>query len=137
MGTQHLTPEAKARIHTLYYDAKLGPTAIANATGYSISQVKRSIRSGTTTVAPRSGRPRALNTQQEEELVEFVCASKENRRMGYLQLSRALFGMVFSLWAIKNALWRLGFRRRVARKKPPITETNWLKRLNWALEHLD
>jgi hypothetical protein len=41
------------------------------------------------------------------------------------------------MWAIKRALYRLGFRRRVARKKPPITEANRVARLNWASEHVN
>ena len=57
--------------------------------------------------------------------------------MTFLQLSMALFNGIFGMWAIKNTLYRLGFRRRVARKKPPITETNRKKRLAWAQEHLD
>jgi len=49
----------------------------------------------------------------------------------------ALFNGIFGMWAIKNTFYRLGFRRRVARKKPLITETNRKKRLAWAQEHLD
>jgi hypothetical protein len=61
--TKHLTNEDKARIYTLYHDARYGPIEIAAITGFSEAQVKLSIRSGTTTVAPCSGRPRVLNTE--------------------------------------------------------------------------
>jgi hypothetical protein len=69
--------------------------------------------------------------------MEYVCSSREGRRSTFLQLSAVLFGAVFSVWAIKNALYRLGFRRRVARKKPPISEKNRRLRLAWAIKHLD
>lgn len=133
--TQHLTAEAKIRIYALYYDAQKGPAEIAAITGYSKGQIRYAIRSGTTTIAPRSGRPRALNASQEEELVAFICGSREGRRMPFLQLSMTLFEAKFGVWAIKNTLYRLGFRRRIARKKPPITEKNRQLRLAWAHEH--
>lgn len=104
MGTKQLTAEAKARIYTLYHDTNLSYIDIARITGYSKGQIRHAIRSGTTTITSRSGRPRTLNTQQEEELEQFVCTSKENGRMGYLQLSIVLFGAIFGVWVIKRAL---------------------------------
>ena len=38
---------------------------------------------------------------------------------------------------IQPTLWRLGFRRRVARIKPPISENDRVTRLAWAHEHLN
>ena len=69
-------------------------------------------------------------------MVEFVCASKKNRRMSFLELSATLFNAVFGVWAIKHTLWRLGFRRRIARQKPPLSEKNRTLRLEWAREHV-
>jgi transposase len=48
-----------------------------------------------------------------------------------------LFAGVFGMWTIKKTLYRLGFRRQVARRKPPITEETRQKRLAFALEHID
>ncbi len=39
-------------------------------------------------------------------------------------------------YAIRNALRRAGFSRRVARRKPPISEKNRRARLRWAIEHV-
>ena len=55
--------------------------------------------------------------------------------MGFLELSMVLFAKTYGMWLIKHVLYRLGFRRRVARKKPPITEKNRKLRLAWAQEH--
>jgi hypothetical protein len=39
--------------------------------------------------------------------------------------------------AIRSAFLREGFHRRLAMRKPPITEKNQRLRLAWALEHID
>lgn len=57
--------------------------------------------------------------------------------MRFLDLSMALFAGRFSWVTIRNALHCHGFRRRVARKKPPITEVNRKRRLAWAEQHQD
>jgi len=55
--------------------------------------------------------------------------------MGFLELSTIVFSGAFSVWVSKHTLYRLGFRRRVARKKPPITERTRILRETWAKEH--
>lgn len=83
----------------------------------------------------RVGRPQILTRDQREELVEFVCSSKQGRRMTYEQLAKH-----FAWWEVKKdgiraALEREGFHRRVAMCKPPISEKNRKLRLQFALEH--
>ncbi|KAM7202257.1 hypothetical protein V8F33_002974 [Rhypophila sp. PSN 637] len=119
-GMKQLTEAEYLRIRTLSFDSNLSIPRIREITGYSKAQIRHALRNP----APkkRCGRPRLLSTEQEEELVEFVCASKANRRMSFLELSLALFNAVFSIWAVKHALYRLGFRRRIARLKPPLSE---------------
>lgn len=136
-GTKQLTTEQRQRVRTLHFDAHLSQAQIYQITGYTKAQIRTAIRANDATAGRSPGRPRALTTAQEEELVEFVTASKKNRRMGYIELAAIMFAGIFGIWAIKNTLYRLGFRRRVARKKPPITEKNRVLRLNWALEHQD
>ncbi|KAH7110183.1 hypothetical protein EDB81DRAFT_588479, partial [Dactylonectria macrodidyma] len=51
----------------------------------------------------RPGRPPILTTAQVEELIEFVCASKNGRRMAFDQIPRAL-GWSCSEYAIRYAL---------------------------------
>lgn len=135
--TKHLTHEEKLRIYTLYHDAKKGLSEIAALTGFTKMQIRGVIRSGTTTVAKRSGRPRALTEEEEKELVEFVTGSREGRRMSFLELSVTLFENRHKMWAIKKALYRLGFRRCLAWQKPPISEKNRQLRLAWAREHVN
>ncbi|KAF6815631.1 hypothetical protein CMUS01_12404 [Colletotrichum musicola] len=133
--TKHLTDADRQRIRTLYHDAKLSQPEIAELTGYTKNQVRTAIRAHSAAVAPRSGRPRVMTAQQEEELVEYVTSSKEGRRASFLRLSCILFSSFFGAYAIRAALRRLGFQRRSARRKPSISETNRQKRLAWAYEN--
>jgi hypothetical protein len=78
-----------------------------------------------------------MTPEQEQELIDYVCMSKETRRMSFLQLSMTLFDKSFGEAVIKRCLYRHGFRRRIARRKPPISEKNRQDRLAWAYEHLN
>ena len=56
--------------------------------------------------------------------------------MSFAKLSEALdFGVKKD--AIRNALLREGFHRRLAMRKPPVTEKNRNLRLVWAQEHVN
>lgn len=92
----------------------------------------------TTQATPRrpSGRPPILTVAQVEELIEFVCSSRKARRMAYWRLPQEL-GWDCSVYAIRNALRRAGFKRYVARRKPPITEPTRLKRLAFAQRYVN
>ena len=47
-------------------------------------------------------------------------------------------GLPYIGWyAIRNALRNAGFKRYIARRKPPISEANRVKRLAFAIEHLN
>ena len=62
--------------------------------------------------------------------------SSQNRRISFAQLATTLdFGVKKD--AIRMALQREGFHRRLAMRKPPISEKNRQIRLNWALEHVN
>jgi transposase len=123
-GTRQLTAEERQRIRTLYFDAHLSRAKINEVTGYTLYQIRYAIRADSAIVKPRSGRPKVMTAEQEQELIDFVCASKENRRMGFLQLSMNLFDGAFGPSMLKRCLYRHGFQRRIARRKPPISEKN-------------
>jgi len=91
--------------------------------------------SSSATPKKKSGRPLILSQAQVEELVLFVCASSKNRRMSFTQLAEVMdFGV--KRHAIRSALLREGFHRRLAMRKPPISEKNQQIRLEWAREHV-
>ena len=107
-GTKQLTVDQRIRVRTLFFDAHLTKTQIYATTGFSFDQVRTAIRAPEATVSKRTGRPRKLTAEQEEELVEFVCASKENRRMSFLQLSTVLFEGAFGEWRLRRRCIVLG-----------------------------
>ena len=56
--------------------------------------------------------------------------------MSFAQLAEVMeFGV--KKQAIRTALLREGFHRRLAMRKPPITEKNQKIRKAWALEHVN
>ena len=136
-GTRQLTEKQRDRIRTLYYDGNHSRAEIKSITGFTSSQIRHTIQSESAIVQPRSGRPRLMTLEQEEELIEFVCASKRNRRMGFLQLSMTLFDQAFGESVIRKCLYRYRFRRRISCRKPPISEKNRQDRLAWARDHLE
>ena len=101
--------------------AGLSYKEIVNLTGLSYHQVQAVRRHNKVTPSKRSGRPPILSPAQVDELIEFVTASKRNRRLPYYRLPQEL-GWSCSEWAIAGALKRAGFRRHPALKKPLITE---------------
>ncbi|RPA78956.1 hypothetical protein BJ508DRAFT_200594, partial [Ascobolus immersus RN42] len=131
---RHLSRDLRMQVHTL---RSIGWThkEIANKLKCSVSQVQYTL-TGPVTPKKRKGRPGKLSEDRVDELVLFVTGSREGRRMTYLELS-----MYFSEWdvsdsAIRRALTKRGFRRRVALKKCPISEQNRRKRLEWAQMHV-
>ncbi len=82
------------------------------------------------------GRKSTIDADFLQFLVEFVCASAENRQMPYKVIPWKL-GWDVSEDAIRLALKKEGFSRRIARRKPSISEKNRLLRLAWAHEHLN
>lgn len=119
---------------------------LLHSIGWSHSQIRRHLPFQPTirqisyacnvraTPQKKTGRPPVLTQAQVEELVKFVCASRQNRRMSFAQLAEVLdFGVKKD--AIRSALLREGFHRRLAMRKPPISEKNRQLRLAWAIEH--
>lgn len=84
----------------------------------------------------RCGRKPTIDALSRQFLVEFVCTSAENRQLPYNQIPWKL-GWDVTEDAIRLALKKEGFSGRIARRKPPISETNRLLRLAWAHEHLN
>ena len=86
----------------------------------------------------RAGRPSKLTSEEVDELIEYVKASKGNRRLTYQQLRDELYKNRddISTDAIKYALHKRGYFRRLALRKPLTSERNRICHLEWAHEHL-
>ena len=132
---KHLTEEEKKNVYDLFHHFNRTKNEIVAATSFSSYQVRRAILPPT--IKQKPGRRPLLSDDEEQELITFVTASKQHRRMTYSYLVKEVFDGRFGKWAIRSAFVRNGFKRYVATKKPFISETNRQKRLAWALEHRD
>ena len=85
-----------------------------------------------------AGRPARLSKEEMDQVEEFVTQSKSTRRMTYLQVAEALWpdGEV-GAESVRYALHQRGYRRRIALRKPPISEANRIARLEWAHEYIN
>ena len=86
----------------------------------------------------KAGRPSKLSPEEIDGLLDFMKSSKRTRRLTYSQLKDEIYKDRddISTEAIKYALHKRGYYRRIALRKPPISEPNRLARLTWAHEHL-
>jgi hypothetical protein len=108
--------------------------AIATHLQITIHQVQRACNAGHPTPNKRTGRRPTYTTPMRRDLASYVCTNKRTRRMTWLQLAIE-FNTTPEI--VKLALKKEGFSRRIARKKPPISETTRQARLAWANEHLN
>jgi len=114
--TKALTQKDHDRINILYRDALRTRKEIEAITGFTESQIKRAL--STKFVSRGTGRPPKLTKEQEDELIAYVTANKEQQSMSYLELSQELFGHSFGEYAIRSTLRRRGFCRYNGKTKP-------------------
>jgi hypothetical protein len=136
-GSKHLTRDQRLQVKTLR-DAGFPLQDITRLLNVSFHQAQYVSRSEQpVTPRKRKGRPPCLTEEQVNELEVFICSSQTGRLMSYLQLSMTFSHFGVSEYAIRRALQKRGFHRYVARQKPPLSETNKRKRLQWAQEHVN
>jgi len=132
---KQLTRDQRLIVHALYH---AGHTQkwIASHLNITIRQVQYTL---TVPVTPqkRTGRPLLLSVEQIQELIQFIRSSKEARQMSYLSLSQHFQHWHIGQYAIRYALRNAGYNRRIALSKPPLTEANKAKRLQWAEAHVN
>ena len=130
-----LTRDVRLKVQTL---RSIGwkYSKIAEFLDVSLRQVQYACSNRPTPQKAITGRKSKLDAVSLEILIDFVCASKENRQMPYRQIPWTL-GWDVSEDSIRSAMRRAGFSRCIARRKPPISEANRLLRLAWAHEHVN
>jgi transposase len=114
--------------------------------GWSYSQIRKQLDltrnqiayAATHRLTPkkRKGRPPMLSQEEINYIIEWICASNSNRRTSWVKIP-IILELNVSFYAVRTALRNAGFARRVARRKPPISETNRQRRLQWAIEHVN
>lgn len=99
-------------------------------------QIQYAENSRPTPQKQRCGPTPMLNTPTRRRIADFITSSKKTRRMPYIQVNLEL-QLHASESIIRRAMKKEGIFRRLARKKPPISEKNRLLRLAWAMEHVN
>ena len=111
---------------------------IATTLGVSYGAVQYTCQKQRSTPQHKNaGRPPRLSRTEADKVEQFVTSSRVARRMTYLQVAEALWpeGEV-GAESIRYALYQRGYRRRIALKKPPLSDENKRRRLQWAEQHL-
>ena len=136
-----LSPTKRAKIVTLFNDAKLSKKAIARRENIDPKTVHRCLvkfeSTGSYRDAPRSGRPAKLTIRDKRKLIRIL---EIDRRRSSAQLRDDLAiggGTSVNSSTIRRFLLRMGFRGRVAVRKPFISEVNRKKRVEFAESHLN
>ena len=132
---RELTREQRLQVHTLA-NIDWIPRRIAKHLDITPRQVQYARSHRFTPQKHRCGPKPMLNAPSRAALVRYIRTSKETRRMPYYELAARLNWNI-SESTIRRALRKENMFRRIARKKPPISETNKQTRLRWAREHVD
>jgi len=130
------TRDDRLRVQTLYFQAHWSRSDIALQLNLTLYQVNYAIAHRVTPQKKRSGRRPLLGPQERKELVEWVCASKKNRRTPWKEIPQIL-GWDCSVHVIETAFKAEGFVRRSARQKPDLNEEHRKIRRQWAEDHIN
>ena len=139
-----LSPMKRAKIVSMFNDAKLPKKEIARRLGLDSKAVRNALKkfdegggsSASLRDAPRSRRPPKLDDRSTRRLVRLV---EQNRKKSARLLRDELSvdgGPKVSVSTIKLALKKAGLPARVAVKKPFVSNVNIEKRLKFAKEHI-
>jgi len=123
-----LTRDERLCIQTLFFDANYICSQICLQTGHTYNQVCYAIKHRLTPQKRKSSRRVLLNTPQRKKLIQWVTASRENRETPWIAIP-GILGWDCGEAAIRTAFKKEGYRRRVSKRKCPLSEENRKKRL--------
>ena len=127
-----LTRDERLQIHTLHEAGH--SNAYIQTWGFSKKQIQYTLRHRVTPQHKRSGKKPRITQAEGDRLEAFIRASKINRRLPYKRLLTEVFPNRPNLGptAIQSCLERRGYHRRIALRKPILSDINRAKRLAWA-----
>jgi Transposase len=133
-GTAHLTRDQRRDIR-LMHDLHHSDAEIIQRFTITQRQLDYTIQAGRPTPRKPPGRHCKLKDPQIDILIAYMISSAHTRRMTFKALAKdPHLNLQCSVNAIKNALHKRGYHRRLARHKPPISEKNRVLRLEFAHE---
>ena len=145
-----LDRDQRIEIYTLSQCAGWTPRRISKHLNVSIPQVYYAIHHRFTPQKQRCGRKSIIDTPHRAYLMEYCTSNRRTRRLRFIDVAAELNWNV-SERAIRRILAKegklstsispyptnkyIGYHRRIARNKPPISEKNRKLRVAWAKEH--
>jgi hypothetical protein len=134
-GTAHLTRDQRRDIRFLH-DLHHSNAEIIQRFTITQRQLDYTIQAARPTPRKHTGRHCKLKDLEIDILIAYMVSSAHTRRMSFKDLAKdPHLNLNCSANAIKNALHKRGYHRRLARHKPPISEKNRVLRLEFAYEH--
>src|SRR5665213_801512 len=133
-GTTHLTRDQRRDIR-LMHDLHHSDNEIIQRFTITQRQLNYAIQAARPTPRKHTGRHCKLKDPQIDILIAYMRTNSLTRRMTFKALAKdPHLNLHYSANAIKHALYKRGYHRRVARRKPPISEKNRVLRLEFAHE---
>jgi transposase len=137
-STRCFTPFEKGQIYGLHKHAHWPLQRIATAldtTKGAVSKIIHRVESEPQTPT-RKGRPPVITTRKRQRLVNRLSTDAQSRRLKLEHLAQ-LEGLNHHHKTIAKALDKEGYHRRIARRKPWLSQTHKEARLKWAQDHVN
>jgi len=136
--THFASRDDRLRIQTLYHDAGWTVTDILlQNPQITQRQVYYALTHRLTPQKHTTGRHALLDTPHRKHLINWVTQSSFTREIPWAELPKWLeWESWCGSYALRAAFKKEGYTRAVRRRKAPLSETNRIKRLDWATEHL-
>ncbi|KAI0998900.1 hypothetical protein K3495_g9297 [Podosphaera aphanis] len=113
-------------------------TKIAAQLGITVRQAEYTLSLPYLEPKKAPGRAPTLSSEDVDQIKIFITSSSQGRRMSWLELAAGPFRYLrASERVLHNELKNRGYARHPVLKKPPLSEVNKRKRLEWAEAHKD
>ncbi len=104
--TRHSTRDERLQVQTLR-NAGLNYSQIRAQLGLTLHQIAYAVQHRITP-KKRKGRPTILTQQEIDDIITWICASKANRRVSWVQIP-VILDLNIGQYAIRHALRNAGF----------------------------
>src|SRR2546421_939174 len=130
------TPRTKSRVLGLTIGGRHSVREITKITGVPKSTVSDIQTRGTPTKKPKMGRPKLLMARDKRRIDAYIKKSKDTRQTGSDNIIKEL-GLSCGRTTLVEAIYELGYRRCVARRRPLLKKLDYKRRLAFAKAHKD
>ena len=117
-------------------DAGLTHTAISNQLHISVCQVQYTCQTQKATPKKPKGQPPKLSEEQMDDIITWICASKQNHHKPFHKVIEEL-DLGVTVPTLRRSLKKRGYSRCKTLRKPPLSQETRREHHVWALEHIN